>query len=184
VTVDRTDPDVYRPAEDSELLASVAVERTDPDDRVLDVGCGSGYVAERVAATGASVVGCDLNPAACRETRERGLGVVRCDLVSAFSEEHFDRVVCNPPYLPDHPETPDDWMGVALSGGEDGRAVVERLVDGVGRVLRPDGEALVLVSSLSGVDETAAYAADRGFDTAVRAEESFPFETLAVLRLA
>ena len=63
---------VYQPAEDSALLARAAVETIAENERVLEVGTGSGWVAARVASeTGASVVASDLNPHACRQARER-----------------------------------------------------------------------------------------------------------------
>ena len=176
---------VYQPAEDSALLAAVAEESVGADDRVLEVGTGSGWVAERVAAqTGASVVASDLNPHATRQARERGLEVVRADLVSAFRDGAFDVVLFNPPYLPeDAAAARDDWMERALSGGEDGRAVVEPFVDAVGRVLASGGYVLVLVSTLTDVEAVASYAGERGFSTVAMREESYPFETLSILKL-
>jgi len=176
---------VYQPAEDSALLAGEAVERVAGDDRVLEVGTGSGWVAERVRAeTGASVVASDVNPHACEQARDRGLPAVRADLVAPFRAGAFDVVLFNPPYLPeDAAAAREDWMERALSGGDDGRAVVEPFLDAVGRVLAPGGSALVLVSSLTGVDEVVAYAGDRGFSAVAVADESFPYETLTVLKL-
>jgi Methylase of polypeptide chain release factors len=56
--LDRDQPTVYRPAEDSGLLADAAVDAA--HGRVLEVGTGSGWVAERVAAErGLRVVGSD-----------------------------------------------------------------------------------------------------------------------------
>lgn len=183
--------EVYQPAEDSRLLASVAVERVDAADRVLDVGTGSGYVATQIATeTGGTVYASDVNPHACRRARanarEAGvdLPVVRGDLTEPFRGATFDRVVFNPPYLPADPDAArDDWMERALSGGESGRAVIEPFLDDVGRVLAPDGELLLLVSTLSDIEAVAAYAADRGLRAQTAREESFPFERLAVLSI-
>ncbi|WP_232685875.1 HemK2/MTQ2 family protein methyltransferase [Halobacterium zhouii] len=180
-----TETSVYQPAEDSHLLASAAVEEIAPRSRVLEVGTGSGWVAATVAdETGATVVGSDLNPFACAEARDRGVPVVRTDLVSGFRDGAFDAVLFNPPYLPrDEDADRDDWMEVALSGGETGRAVVEPFLEAVGRVLAPGGFALVLVSTLTGVEEVVEYADDYGFSAVAVREESFPFETLTVLKL-
>lgn len=177
--------EVYQPAEDSELLASVACEEVDDDERVLDVGTGSGYVAARVAeATGATVYASDVNPHACRQAADRGLTVVRGDLTAPFRDRAFDRVLCNPPYLPRDPAAErDDWMERALTGGETGREVIEAFLDDVERVLAPGGSALVLVSTLTDLEAVAAYAADRGLAAVTRREESYPFERLAVLEI-
>jgi release factor glutamine methyltransferase len=180
------DSPVYDPAEDSRLLAETASERLGAGDVALDVGTGSGYVAATVAAeTGATVHGCDVNPHACRRARDAGVPVVRTDLVSGFRDGAFDWVLFNPPYLPTPPEVEgDDWMEAALSGGEDGRRVVNPFLDSVGRVLAPGGRVLLLVSSLTGLEEVAGRAAANGLATARVAEESFPFERLVVLELA
>jgi release factor glutamine methyltransferase len=176
---------VYQPAEDTRLLAEAAVAEIQGRARVLDVGTGSGYVAATVRdETGAGVVGSDLNPYAVAQASDRGVPVVRANLVAPFRESAFDVVVFNPPYLPrDEDAERDDWMEVALSGGETGREVVEAFLDSVGRVLATDGFALMLVSTLTGVDEVAEYAAGQGFSAVAVREESHPFETLTVLKL-
>lgn len=177
--------DVYQPAEDSRLLADVAVERIEPEELAVEIGTGSGYVAERIAdETGARVIGTDLNPMACQQARERGVETLRADLVAPFRTDALDVVVFNPPYLPTDPDTEwDDWMEAALSGGESGRAVIEPFLDAVGRPLAPDGSVLMLVSSLAGVDEIVEHADSAGFAAVALRDESFPFETLTVLKL-
>lgn len=180
--LDRDQPAVYRPAEDSGLLADAAVDAA--RGRVLEVGTGSGWVAERVAAErGLRVVGSDLNPHAAREAAGRGVEAVVADLLGPFREDAFDTVCFNPPYLPTKPDNEwDDWMEHALSGGESGRALIEPFLADVDRVLAPGGRGLLLVSSLAGYDEVVALIEDAGFVHEAVVEESFPFETLTVLR--
>ncbi|WP_293027862.1 HemK2/MTQ2 family protein methyltransferase [Natronococcus sp.] len=185
--------DVYQPAEDSQLLADAVCERLSSDSggddeserTVLEVGTGSGYVAGRIAdETDARVIASDLNPHAVRQAREKGLEAVRADLVSPFSDGAFDAVAFNPPYLPTDPDTEwDDWMERALSGGEDGRAIIDPFLSSVGRVLAPDGSVYLLVSSLTDVDAVVERAGEEGFSAAAVADHSFPFETLTVLEL-
>lgn len=186
--------EVYQPAEDSGLLADAAIAdlrggTADPEDApvdlALEVGTGSGYVADRVAdETGARVLGSDVNPHACAQARDRGVEAIRTDLVAPFRDGVFDAVLFNPPYLPTDPgDERDDWMAVALSGGEDGRAVVEPFLDAVARVLAPDGAVYLLVSSLAGVDAVVESAAAAGFSAIALRDESFPFETLTVVKL-
>ncbi|MFB6079459.1 MAG: HemK2/MTQ2 family protein methyltransferase [Haloferacaceae archaeon] len=177
---------VYAPAEDSGLLAEAAVERVAADDLVLEVGVGSGWVARRVTdGTGATVIGSDVNPHACRRARERGIETVRANLVDPFRDGAFDAVLFNPPYLPTDPDADwDDWMEAALSGGESGRAVVDPFLDDVGRVLAPGGRVLLLVSTLTGLDAVTARAERNGFEVRPVREESYPFETLSVLSLS
>jgi release factor glutamine methyltransferase len=175
---------VYQPAEDSRLLASAACDAVD-GGLVLEVGTGSGWVAAQVAdRTDARVVGSDVNPHACREARGRGVETVRAHLVAPFVDDAFDAVLFNPPYLPTDPDNEwGDWMETALSGGESGRELIDPFLDAVGRVLAPHGFALLLVSSLTGYDEVVARAEAAGFAVSVALEESYPFETLSILRL-
>lgn len=176
---------VYQPAEDSALLAETVLEYVDGDDRVLDVGTGSGYVADRIQTeTGAPVVGVDVNPEACRQASDGGLPVVRGDLLAPFQPDSFDVVCCNPPYLPTPPEEEwDDLMEDALSGGEDGRAVVDPFLAGVGRVLADGGEAFLLISTLTGPEAVRETAKEASLAIERVTEESQPFEKLLVYRL-
>ena len=176
---------VYQPAEDSDLLARTAAARVSSGDRVLDVGTGSGYVAATLAEAGADAVGVDLSPLACREAADNGVPVVRGDLVAPFRDGAFDLVAFNPPYLPTPAEAEwDDWMEAALSGGEDGRRLVDPFLDSVDRVLAPGGEALLLVSSLTDPDAVRAYARGQGLESEVLTTEKHPYEALVVLRFS
>ena len=174
---------VYQPAEDSGLLAEAAVEEA--HGRVLEVGTGSGWVAQQIAEErGLDTVGSDLNPHAAQQARERGVDGVVADLLAPFRANAFDTVCFNPPYLPTDPDNEwDDWMEHALSGGESGRELIDPFLDDVGRVLAPDGVVLLLVSSLTGYEEVLGTAEDAGFTAEPVVEESFPFETLTVLAL-
>ena len=175
---------VYQPAEDSGLLADAAVEFA--RGRVLEVGTGSGWVAEQVAEKGTAdrVVASDLNPHACRSARERGLEAVRGDLLEPFADGSFETVLFNPPYLPTDPDNEwDDWMEHALSGGESGRELIVPFLQDLDRVLVTGGQALLLVSSLTGYDEVVELIGEAGFTHEEVRQESYPFETLSILRL-
>jgi len=78
----------------------VAAAGVGPDDRVLDVACGTGNAAIRAAATGADVVGVDLTPelfdAARAEAADAGVTVdwVQGDAEELPFEDHgFDVVL-------------------------------------------------------------------------------------------
>lgn len=180
---------VYQPAEDSKLLADGVIEyrSTDGWDGTLglDVGTGSGYLAHRISEQlGIEMVGCDINPNACAQARDAGVPVVRSDMFAPFRDSVFDLVVCNPPYLPTPPDEEwGDWMEHALSGGPDGRAVVDPFIENVGRVLTENGDAFLLISTLTGQEDVEEFAAEHGLDSEIVSEESHPFEKLLVLHL-
>jgi release factor glutamine methyltransferase len=178
------DIEVYQPAEDSGLLAQAAVEYP-VSGTVLEVGTGSGWVAQQVSEnTDSRVLGSDINPHAARQARERGVEAARANLIAPFRDGSLDAVLFNPPYLPTDPDNEwDDWMEHALSGGESGRELIDPFLDRVGRVLAPDGVVLLLVSSLTGYEAVVERAESNGFSVQTAVQESYPFETLTVISL-
>ena len=181
--LDRT---VYDPAEDSGLLATAVIDNVDSASFVIDVGTGSGYVGARIQdEIGAPVLGIDLNPHACRRAKDAGIPAIRGDLLTGIGAGTADLVVCNPPYLPTEPdEERDDWLETALSGGPTGRAVIDRLIPDLDRVLVEGGNAYLLVSSLMDIDAVRETIRANGFvATECDRDDSFPFEVLVVLRL-
>lgn len=182
---EREIPPVYRAAEDSRLLADTVIGYLDGDELVLDLGTGTGYVGRRIASeTGASVIGSDINPHACRAAAGDGLAVIRGDLLGPIQTEAVDIVVFNPPYLPTSPDIEwDDWQERALSGGETGRAIIEPFLEDCRRVVRRGGAAFLLVSSLTGIEAVRDHARANGLTTAIAAEEAHPGERLVVIHL-
>lgn len=176
---------VYGPAEDSSLLAAAVIDHIRPTDRVLDLGTGSGYIAQKIRAeTGATVIGADLNRDACRVARSEGIATVQTDLVDGFRNAVFDVVVFNPPYLPELPESDlEEWFDQAVTGGPTGRELIDRFLRKGARVIRPGGTVFLLISSLTGIAAVRETARAAKFDSEIIAEDAYPGETLAVLKL-
>jgi release factor glutamine methyltransferase len=178
------DDQVYEPAEDTFLLRDAAIAEVRPDDRVLEVGCGSGAVSAALIGRAERVVATDINPHAVRAARGRGVETVRTDLMAGVRGP-FDLVLFNPPYLPTQPEERiDDWLEYALDGGPTGRATIERFAADVGRVLAPFGRVLLLVSSLTDPDEVRRLFAGLGYIVLLAAQERVEDEDLLVLRIS
>jgi release factor glutamine methyltransferase len=181
-----TDPRVYSPSEDTFLLLAAAERECQDDDRVLEVGCGSGYVSSCLTDGRPGdcpvILASDINPYALRATRDSGLEVVRADLLSGIRGP-FDLVIFNPPYLPTSPdERIDDWLEYALDGGPDGRSVIARFIRDIGRVLAPGGRFLLLVSSLTGIREVLTLLEDAGYSPDIVIREMIEGEELLVIR--
>jgi SAM-dependent methyltransferase len=94
-------PQVYRPLHGEESVLGLL----GAEDRVLDLGCGSGIITVLMARRVRSVVATDLSPAAVACTRAnveaKGLANVTVregDMFSAVSGP-FDKIVANPPWL-------------------------------------------------------------------------------------
>jgi release factor glutamine methyltransferase len=177
------DPRVYSPSEDTFLLLAAAERECRDSDRVLEVGCGSGYISSRLrAGRSGEILASDINPYALRVTRYTGLEVVRADLLSGIRGP-FDLVIFNPPYLPTSPEERiDDWLESALDGGPDGRSVITRFIGDVGRVLAPGGRFLLLISSLTGIREVLTLLDTAGYSHDIVLGEMIEGEELLVIR--
>jgi release factor glutamine methyltransferase len=168
----RVDKRVLIPRPDTEALVEVALERTrhvSLSARVLDLCTGSGCVAitlarERPTTT---VTGVDISPEALAVSHENAirLGAVttsflRSDLFSAFDpkRQRFDLITANPPYIADA-EIPTLAVDIrnfeprlALSGGEDGLALVRAIIEQAPAFLDPGGVLAMEIGS----DQAAA----------------------------
>jgi SAM-dependent methyltransferase len=114
-------------------IHDLVVERLTPrpDQRWLDLACGTGAVAERAAARGAAVTGIDLAPGLIRTARERGAEsgleidyrVGDCESLK-LPDGAFDVVssTCGIMFAPDHEATAGELARVTRPGGRIGLA--------------------------------------------------------------
>ena len=67
-----------------------------PGERILDLGCGDGQLTQRIAATGADVVGVDASPEMLAAARSRGIDAQegRAELLP-FADRSFHAVFSN-----------------------------------------------------------------------------------------
>ncbi len=173
---------IYQPEADTYLLLSSVKNEIRNDDTVLEVGTGSGIIAQACSER-ARCVATDVNPHACRMAHGMGVEVVRTDLYAGLKGP-FDLIVFNPPYLPTaENERIDDWLEYALDGGPDGREVIRRFAAGLHGILHQYGRVLLLVSSLTGIQETRELFAERGFLSFIVSEETTEGEHLVVFRI-
>lgn len=180
--------DVYRPGDDTLLLAKAVHAEVRPGDRFLEVGCGTGFVSLVAARAGARVSCTDANPHAValarHNARQNGLTLdaVEGDLLAGLPGP-FDVVAFNPPYLP---TAPQDYvpgpLNLAFDGGPDGNAVVLRFA-GQLATLRPLPRCVLVVhSSLSDPGPLRNAMAGLGYRSDVAVQEAHAFERLTVQR--
>ncbi len=175
-------PEVYEPSEDSFLLAEAGLSEIRDEERIIEVGCGSGFISAVIKANrNVKIIGIDINPHAVKCTKENGIEVIRGDLLSCI-KGRFDAIIFNPPYLPTkEEERVEGWINTALDGGYDGRRIIFRFLEDAGNHLVKNGRIMMVLSSLTGIEEVKARMKSLGFEVEEKAQESFMFEKLIVL---
>ncbi|MDY0129422.1 MAG: class I SAM-dependent methyltransferase [Methanosarcina vacuolata] len=180
---------VYEPAEDSFLLADAALKEAKPGMRILEIGTGSGFVSAVLLANLKEIrlVATEINPHASRCAKMNGVEVIRIDLFRGIKSKNpetlFDLILFNPPYLPtSEEEKVPGWLNYAFDGGISGRDTLERFLDEVRDYLKPGGEILVLISSITGLDAVKEKMETLGFAVEVVARKKVSFEELIVVK--
>ncbi len=181
-TIIKITPLVYEPSEDSFLLADAALSEIKDSERILEVGCGSGIISAVVSSnTKARIIGIDISPHAVKCTKENEVEVIRGDLLSCIKGK-FDLIIFNPPYLPTSgEERTKGWINAALDGGYDGRRIIYRFLEHAGNHLVENGRILMVLSSLSGIDEIKSKMESLSYGVENKSQERFMFEHLTVI---
>ena len=167
------------------LAAQLDSQLVGPATEVLDMGTGSGVCAVIAARHARRVVAVDINPEAVRcaginalmNHLEHRIDVRHGDLFGPVPAERFDIILFNPPFLLG---TPHDDRDRAWRSND----VAERFAAGVGAHLKPDGFALVLLSTFGDAPVFLEEFRKRGCAVSVLARRRFVNETLAVFRIA
>jgi release factor glutamine methyltransferase len=150
----RVDPGVYVPRWHTEPLARRAVAYLRADGIAVDVCTGSGAVAKVLMAArpAARVVATDIDAAAVACATANGVDAYHGDLFGPLPDDLRGRVnviVAVVPYVPTAALTllPSDTFRfereLPYDGGDDGLAVLRRVVAGAPAFLRPGGRLLV-----------------------------------------
>lgn len=162
-------PDVLIPRPETELLVEQSINTLSTTDApvFLEIGVGSGCVSISALyhLKNAKAVGVDISEKALlvaqanadKHQVEDRLSLRHVDLYDGLSGE-FDLIVSNPPYVPqDHlaglqPEVTKYEPHIALDGGVGGLAIIERIINGAPRFLKPRASLLLEI----GIDQIAA----------------------------
>ncbi len=170
-------PKVYKPAEDSFLLADHLKIKNNSE--VLDMGTGCGFLAILASKNARKVVAVDINPYALFNTRinlilnEIDNVEVRFSNLFTNVGENFDVIIFNPPYLPLKSKDLYDKSWAS----ENGKIIMDFLKEAVNHLNR-DGVIYIILSSLSNVDP-AIY----GYKAELLTKRNFFFEKIYLLLL-
>ncbi|MEM2086158.1 MAG: methyltransferase, partial [Archaeoglobaceae archaeon] len=168
---------IYEPAEDSELLLEVALREVNERDEVLEIGAGSGFVAEKLLGKCKSLLVTDISPYAVKELKKKGLDVLRTDLASGIKKK-FSLVLFNPPYLElEEKLKRDPWADMAVNGGKEGLETIKRFLDTLRNFMSPKGRAILIASSIN-MPRIFEEIESRGFEYEIVAEKRLFFEKI------
>lgn len=179
-------PSVFNPKvpRTGEFLAAQLDSRlVGREAEVLDMGTGSGVCAVIAARYARRVVAVDINPEAVRcaginamlNHVEHKIDIRHGDLFAPV-KERFDVVLFNPPFLLG---TPRDDRDRAWRSND----VAERFAAGLDAHLKPDGFALVLLSTFGDASVFLEEFRKRGCAISLLARRRFVNEALAVFKL-
>ncbi len=138
---------IYQPSDDSYLLKEQALKYS-KRKRILDMGSGSGILAEAALKGGAKeVIASDINIAAVRSLEKKGIKAIKSDLFSNIKGK-FDVIIFNPPYLP-YDKKEDSMSRRITTGGKRGDEIILRFLRNFKMHLENGGYALIVISTLT-----------------------------------
>ncbi len=167
-------PQVFNPITGRTTQFFIQHMQIKPENRVLEIGTGSGAIAAAAASCAQSVTATDVNPYAvqCAQTTmrlndlEKKVRVLLGDLFAPVDGERFDVVLFNPPYLAFQPRS---WLAQAWSAGPNFE-LLEKFLDGVREVLKDEGKIQILLSSATVLSEIFKLIRNAAFGIRVIAE--------------
>ncbi len=181
----RVDAGVYAPSDDTFLLLS-AID-LQGDERVLELGTGSGIIGIHCARAGAVVTATDISRGAVANTRHNAglngldISIIQTDLFSGLNG-CFDVIIFNPPYLSGEDA---EKLGAEdrrqLVGGVTGSEISIEFLNEAKDFLAPDGAIYLLVSSETA--STILEHARKHYSIHKMIEKRRFFEVLAAYRL-
>lgn len=166
----------YEPAEDTFLLCDYIEGLS--GRTALDIGTGSGYVT-RLLEQNFDVVACtDIDPHILKNQTYTTQNRVCCNAADAL-RGLFDLIVSNPPYLDTNtilfPDT---------DGGQGGVVVPGEFLRSATPLIAPDGEMVMITSSLSRYRDLIQQAASSGLTADIVLSRRLFYEELYVMRFA
>ena len=153
---------VLIPRQDTETLVEEAIKVMRPKMHILDMCTGSGCIVisilkmcrEKYYMTGLQGTGVDVSEEALKVAAENAkrlevpVTLVQSDLFEQLSEEQYDVIVSNPPYietavidtLQEEVRLHDPY--IALDGKGDGLYFYRRIISEAGKYLKPQGKLM------------------------------------------
>ncbi|MFH1770283.1 MAG: HemK2/MTQ2 family protein methyltransferase [archaeon] len=165
---------IYEPREDSFLLQKHIKDYA--KGSVLDMGTGSGILAEEAIKYTDKVLAADINKEAIKKHSK--IEFRQSNLFSNVKES-FDLIIFNPPYLPSCAKDSD----IALDGGKEGYELIEKFLKQAKKHLNKNGVILLLFSSFSKKEKIDKVLKEENYSYKEIAKEHIHFEDLYVYEI-
>ncbi len=171
---------IYKPSEDSYLLASV-IPIYSKNKSILEIGAGSGILVETAKKAGAkSVLATDINPQVIKLLKQKNISAIKSNLFEKIKHSHkFDVIICNPPYLPENKLEDKDSKKIT-TGGKNGDEFILKFLKQAVKHLEPNGKILLLLSSLTPRNKIISSLSKNKLYYSLVASKNIFFETLEV----
>ncbi|OMO53658.1 Eukaryotic/archaeal PrmC-related protein [Corchorus capsularis] len=196
-------PEVYEPCDDSfALVDALLADRNNLLEHkptlCMEVGCGSGYVITSLIllleeeANRSQFFATDINHHAIRVTREtmEAHGVyaelINTDIALGLENRLaglVDLLVVNPPYVP----TPEEEVGregiaSAWAGGENGRAVIDKILPVADKLLSKRGWLYMVLLTANNPSQICRQMMKKGYASRIVVQRSTEEESLHIIK--
>jgi len=130
-------------------------------EELLDLACGTGIASLAMASRAKRVVACDISDKEIEIARKNvdlnkhaNVEVRQGDLFVPVEGEEFDVITCNPPAMPTPPDHEEIIVNQALTheGGPDGWNLIDRIIPGVPKHLKPGGRFVLVYMEFLGYE--------------------------------
>ncbi len=172
---------IYSPSDDSYLFAET-IKKYAKNKSLLDIGSGSGIIAETALKAGAkSVLASDINPESIKLLKSKGVPAVKSDLFSKIKGK-FDIITFNPPYLPQD-KREDKESRRATTGGKEGDETIIKFLKQVKSHLNNNGFILIIMSNLTPKVKIINLLKKLKYKNSIISQKSLFFEKLEVWKI-
>lgn len=165
---------VFAPTPVSDLLGSAVRREVRPEDRVLDMGTGSGINAILAAQVAREVIGVDINPDAVVAARRNAHANAVEDRTRFFESDvfesvsgTFDLIVFDPPF---RWLKPRDMLERSMA--DEGYEALTRFMTQAHDRLRPEGRILLFFGTSGDLGYLLQLVEEQGFSSTVLASRS------------
>ena len=186
------DPFVIPPHSGTTILAGHLPRYIRKEDKVLDLGTGSGLLGIIAAGKAKSVIATDISKASALCAKKNAVKnrvlknffTVVSNMFSGLRKNSFDLIVGNIPMMPTPPDASlEDPLSIAREGGRDGRYFLDRMISEAVHYLKPKAGLLFQQFDFLDKEKTLRIMEDTGFSAKIIDEKVYPLSQSGIERL-